>query len=315
MRRVAAEFLGTAFLLAGVVGSGIMAAKLAGGNGALALLCNTLPTGALLTVLILTFGPLSGAHFNPAVSMAMVMRRELPAGVAATYIAAQIVGGIVGVLAAHVMFELPLWQLSATVRTGPGQWAGEFVATLGLLLTIVGCAARTPAAIPYAVGLYITAAYWFTASTSFANPAVTVARALSDTYAGIAAAGVPAFIVAQLAGACAAVGLGAMAVAACKAHDRCDETMTWAALVCATFGRACEIPRVSQQTRRGRFVVESKIKPRACKAGAGARNQVLSLPVRPWSEALVRRSDQTVRRLAAEDFPVLRSATTSNETF
>ena len=159
MRRVAAEFLGTAFLLAGVVGSGIMAAKLAGGNGALALLCNTLPTGALLTVLILTFGPLSGAHFNPAVSMAMVLRRELPAGVAATYIAAQIAGGIVGVLAAHVMFELPLWQLSATVRTGPGQWAGEFVATLGLLLTIVGCAARTPAAIPYAVGLYITAAY------------------------------------------------------------------------------------------------------------------------------------------------------------
>lgn len=207
MRRVAAEFLGTAFLLAGVVGSGIMAAKLAGGNGALALLCNTLPTGALLTVLILTFGPLSGAHFNPAVSMAMVLRRELPAGVAATYIAAQIAGGIVGVLAAHVMFELPLWQLSATVRTGPGQWAGEFVATLGLLLTIVGCAARTPAAIPYAVGLYITAAYWFTASTSFANPAVTVARALSDTYAGIAAAGVPAFIVAQLAGAGAAVGL------------------------------------------------------------------------------------------------------------
>jgi glycerol uptake facilitator-like aquaporin len=207
VRRVAAEFLGTAFLLAGVVGSGIMAAKLAGGNGALALLCNTLPTGALLTVLILTFGPLSGAHFNPAVSMAMVLRRELPAGVAATYIAAQIVGGIVGVLAAHVMFELPLWQLSATVRTGPGQWAGEFVATLGLLLTIVGCAARTPAAIPYAVGLYITAAYWFTASTSFANPAVTVARALSDTYAGIAAAGVPAFIVAQLAGAGAAVGL------------------------------------------------------------------------------------------------------------
>jgi len=207
VRRVAAEFLGTAFLLAGVVGSGIMAAKLAGGNGALALLCNTLPTGALLTVLILTFGPLSGAHFNPAVSMAMVLRRELPAGVAATYIAAQIAGGIVGVLAAHVMFELPLWQLSATVRTGPGQWAGEFVATLGLLLTIVGCAARTPAAIPYAVGLYITAAYWFTASTSFANPAVTVARALSDTYAGIAAAGVPAFIVAQLAGAGAAVGL------------------------------------------------------------------------------------------------------------
>jgi glycerol uptake facilitator-like aquaporin len=201
VRRVAAEFLGTAFLLAGVVGSGIMAAKLAGGNGALALLCNTLPTGALLTVLILTFGPLSGAHFNPAVSMAMVLRRELPAGVAATYIAAQIVGGIVGVLAAHIMFELPLWQLSATMRTGPGQWAGEFVATLGLLLTIVGCAARTPAAIPYAVGLYITAAYWFTASTSFANPAVTIARSLTSTFAGIEAGGVAPFIAAQCVGA------------------------------------------------------------------------------------------------------------------
>ena len=158
MRRVAAEFLGTAFLLAGVVGSGIMAAKLAGGNGALALLCNTLPTGALLTVLVLTFGPLSGAHFNPAVSMAMVLRRELPAGVAATLHRRSDCRRHRRGLAAHVMFELPLWQLLGTVRTGPGQWAVEFVATLGLLLTIVGCAARTPAAIPYAVGLYITAA-------------------------------------------------------------------------------------------------------------------------------------------------------------
>ena len=206
-RRVVAESLGTAFLLAAVVGSGIMAAKLAGGNGALALLCNTIPTGAVLAVLILTFGPLSGAHFNPAVSVAMALRREIPVKVAAAYIAAQIVGGIIGVLAAHTMFELPLWQVSMNVRTGQGQWFAEFVATFGLLLTIFGCSARTPAAIPYAVGLYITAAYWFTASTSFANPAVTIARALSDTYAGIAPAGVLAFIVAQLVGAAAAAVL------------------------------------------------------------------------------------------------------------
>ncbi len=207
-QRCVAESLGTAFLLAGVVGSGIMAAKLAGGNGALALLCNTLPTGAILTVLILTFGPISGAHFNPAVSIALGLRRELLPGVVATYIGAQIVGGIVGVLAAHAMFELPLWQLSTTVRTGSGQWFAESVATFGLLLTIFGCSARTPAAIPYAVGLYITAAYWFTASTSFANPAVTIARALSDTYAGIAPTGVIAFIAAQLLGMLAAVTLG-----------------------------------------------------------------------------------------------------------
>jgi glycerol uptake facilitator-like aquaporin len=207
-QRCVAESLGTAFLLAGVVGSGIMAAKLANGNGALALLCNTLPTGAILTVLILTFGPVSGAHFNPAVSIATAFRRELSLGVGAMYIGAQLVGAIVGVLATHLMFELPLWQLSATVRTGSGQWFAEGVATFGLLLTIFGCAARTPAAIPYAVGLYITAAYWFTASTSFANPAVTVARALSDTYAGIAPTGVLAFIAAQLLGMLAAVALG-----------------------------------------------------------------------------------------------------------
>jgi glycerol uptake facilitator-like aquaporin len=207
VKRIVAEGLGTAFLLAGVVGSGIMAAKLAGGNGALALLCNTLPTGAILTVLILTFAPLSGAHFNPAVSVAMALQRALPARIAAAYIAAQIAGGIAGVLAAHAMFELPLWQVSMNVRTGPGQWFAEFVATFGLLLTIFGCAARTPAAIPYAVGLYITAAYWFTASTSFANPAVTIARALSDTYAGIAPSGVLAFIAAQLIGAVAATVL------------------------------------------------------------------------------------------------------------
>jgi glycerol uptake facilitator-like aquaporin len=200
-QRCVAEGLGTAFLLAGVVGSGIMATKLSGGNGALALLCNTLPTGAILTVLILTFGPISGAHFNPAVSIALALRRELPARIAAIYIGTQVSGGIVGVWAAHLMFELPLWQISATVRTGSGQWLAEAVATFGLLLTILGTRSA------YAVGLYITAAYWFTASTSFANPAVTIARALSDTYAGIAPAGVSAFIAAQVFGALVAVAL------------------------------------------------------------------------------------------------------------
>jgi glycerol uptake facilitator-like aquaporin len=207
-QRGVAEGLGTAFLLAGVVGSGIMAARLSGGNGALALMCNTLPTGAILTVLILAFGPVSGAHFNPAVSVALALRRELSASTAAIYIGAQLIGAIAGVWAAHLMFELPLWQLSATVRTGPGQWFAEAVATFGLLLTIMGCSARTPSAVPFAVGLYITSAYWFTASTSFANPAVTIARSLSDTFAGIAPTGVPAFIAAQFVGMLAAVVLG-----------------------------------------------------------------------------------------------------------
>jgi glycerol uptake facilitator-like aquaporin len=206
-RRVIAECLGTAFLLAAVVGSGIMAARLSGGNAALALLCNTIPTGAILTVLILTFGPISGAHFNPAVSLAMTLRGELGKRSTALYIGAQIIGGILGVWAAHLMFELPVWQISSTVRAGPGQWFAEAVATFGLLLTILGCSARTPAAVPYAVGLYITAAYWFTASTSFANPAVTISRSLSDTFAGIAPDGVVAFILAQLAGMLLAVGL------------------------------------------------------------------------------------------------------------
>jgi glycerol uptake facilitator-like aquaporin len=204
-RRAAAEALGTAFLLAAVVGSGIMAERLAAGNGAIALLCNTLPTGAMLTVLILMFGPLSGAHFNPAVSLAFSLRGELTWRDAAVYIACQVAGGIVGVLAAHLMFDLSLWQISRTVRTGSGQWLAEFIATFGLLLTIFGCVARVPAAVAYAVGLYITAAYWFTASTSFANPAVTLARSLSNTFAGIAPAGAPAFIVAQLVGAAVAV--------------------------------------------------------------------------------------------------------------
>jgi glycerol uptake facilitator-like aquaporin len=204
-QRTFAEFLGTAFLLAAIVGSGIMAERLAGGNGAIALLCNTLPTGAILTVLILAFGPVSGAHFNPAVSLAFALRAELPWPTAAIYIAAQIIGGIVGVWAAHAMFELPVWQVSLHAREGMGQWIAEFIATFGLMLTILGCAARTPAAVPYAVGLYITSSNWFTASTSFANPAVTIARSLSDTFAGIAPSGAPAFIFAQLAGALAAV--------------------------------------------------------------------------------------------------------------
>jgi glycerol uptake facilitator-like aquaporin len=207
-QRALAEWLGTAFLLAAVVGSGIMAQELSGGNGALALLCNTLPTGAILAVLILIFGPLSGAHFNPAVSIAFALLGKLPWPITAIYIAAQIVGGIIGVWAAHLMFELPMWQLSIAARTGVGQWLAEAVATFGLLLTILGCIARTPAAVPYAVGLYITSAYWFTASTSFANPAVTIARSLSDTFAGIAPSGVAAFIVAQLCGMLAAVVLG-----------------------------------------------------------------------------------------------------------
>jgi len=204
-QRSAAECLGTAFLLAAVVGSGIMAAKLSGGNGALALLCNTLPTGAMLAVLILIFAPISGAHFNPAVSLAFALRGELSAPNAAVYIGAQVIGGILGVWAAHLMFELPLWQVSLTTRTGPGQWFAEAVATFGLLLTVLGCGARTPAAVPYAAGLYIISAYWFTASTSFANPAVTIARSLSDTFAGIAPTGIIMFIAAQLTGMLAAV--------------------------------------------------------------------------------------------------------------
>jgi glycerol uptake facilitator-like aquaporin len=199
-RRAVAETLGTAFLLAAIVGSGIMAAKLAGGKQALALLCNTLPTGAILTVLILTFGPLSGAHFNPAVSLAFALCGELPWRLVGVYVASQIVGAVAGVWSAHLMFELPLWQLSATARTGPGQWFAEAIASFGLVLVILGCVRCATAAVPYAVGLYITAAYWFTASTSFANPAVTIARALSDTFAGIAPAGVLAFIIAQFIG-------------------------------------------------------------------------------------------------------------------
>jgi glycerol uptake facilitator-like aquaporin len=206
-RRVFSEALGTAFLLAAVVGSGIMAQRLAGGNVALALLCNTLATGAMLAVLILIFASTSGAHFNPAVSLAFALRGELTWTIAGVYVAAQVIGAIVGVWAAHLMFELPVWQIATTVRSGAGQWLAEFIAAFGLLLTIFGCVGAAPGAVAYAVGLYITAAYWFTASTSFANPAVTIARSLSDTFAGIAPAGVVAFIAAQLLGSVAAVVL------------------------------------------------------------------------------------------------------------
>ena len=206
-RRLAAEALGTAILLATVVGSGIMAQKLAGGNAAIALLANTLPTGGILVVLILTFGSISGAHMNPAVSLALTIRRELPARDLAPYIGAQILGGVIGVWSAHLMFDVPLWQFSTTMRTGAPQWFAEFIATFGLLLTIFGCVARTSDTVPYAVGLYVTAAYWFTASTSFANPAVTIARMFSDTFAGIAPSGVVAFILSQLVGMLAATAL------------------------------------------------------------------------------------------------------------
>jgi glycerol uptake facilitator-like aquaporin len=207
-QRALAEALGTALLLATVIGSGIMAERLSGGNVALALLCNALATGAMLPVLILIFGPMSGAHLNPAVSIAFAVEGTIGWRIAAIYIACQIAGGIAGVWIAHTMFELPILQISTTVRSGPGQWLAEAVATFGLLLTIVGCVARTPAATPYAVGLYITAAYWFTSSTSFANPAVTIARAFSNTFAGIAPGGVPAFITAQLLGMFAAIAVG-----------------------------------------------------------------------------------------------------------
>lgn len=218
-RRLVAECLGTALLLAAVVGSGIMAQKLAGGNGALALLCNTLPTGAMLTVLILSFAPISGAHFNPVVTLAFLCRGELSWQMALLYAASQIAGGIIGVLAAHAMFDLPLWQVSQTVRTGPSQWLAEFVATFGLVLVIFCCLRAAREAIPYAVGLYITSAYWFTASTSFANPAVTIARALSDTFAGIAPGGVLAFIAAQIVGGLAGVFVAGFLYRPATAHS------------------------------------------------------------------------------------------------
>ncbi len=205
IRKLFAEWLGTLFLLATVVGSGIMAEKLAGGNVAIALLGNTIPTGAILVVLILVFGPISGAHFNPAVTLAFYIRKEISAKDSGLYVVVQVIGGIAGVLIAHLMFENPLIDPSTHARTGISQWISEFVATFGLVATILGLVKSRPEAIPYAVGLYITAAYWFTSSTSFANPAVTIARGFSDTFAGIDPSHVPAFIVAQLIAAVVAM--------------------------------------------------------------------------------------------------------------
>lgn len=205
--KLVAEALGTTFLLIAVIGSGIMAERLSGGNVALALLCNAIATGAALYVLITILGPVSGAHFNPAVSAGFALRGEMAWTVAALFVACQVAGGVVGAWIAHAMFDLPILQISAKARSGAGQWLAEFVATFGLVLTILGCVARAPAAVAAAVGLYITGAYWFTASTSFANPAVTIARAMSDTFAGIAPSGVPAFIVAQMAGMLAALAV------------------------------------------------------------------------------------------------------------
>ena len=206
-RRLAAEGLGAFFLFATVVGSGIMGERLAGGNVAIALLANTLATGAILFVLIVMLGPVSGAHMNPAVSLVAASRRELAWRDAAAYIAAQLAGGILGVLCAHAMFDLPLLQLSAKARTGAGQWLGELIATFGLVVVILGTVRHRREWVAPAVALYISAAYWFTSSTSFANPAITVARSLSDTFAGIAPQDAPMFVAAQLAGA----GLAALA--------------------------------------------------------------------------------------------------------
>ena len=197
--KLLAEGLGSALLLATVIGSGIMGAKLAGGNVAIALLANTIATGAVLVVLITIFGPISGAHFNPAVTLTFALRGEHPWSSVLPYIVSQIAGAILGVWLAHAMFELPILQMSTTVRAGTGQWIAEATATFGLLLTIFGSIAVSRQSVPVTVGLYITAAYWFTSSTSFANPAVTIARSLSDTFAGIAPSSVVPFILAQMA--------------------------------------------------------------------------------------------------------------------
>jgi glycerol uptake facilitator-like aquaporin len=206
VRALAVEAIGTGILVAVVIGSGIMAERLAGGNAAVALLGNTLATVAVLPVLILIFAPISGAHFNPAVTLYFALRGRLPAALAAAYLPVQIAGGIAGTFLAHLMFALPLLQTASHIRSGPGQWLGEFVATLCLLGTIVGSMRHRPEATPYAVGLVIGAGYWFTSSTSFANPAVTIARSLSDSFAGIRPLDVPGFIVAQLL----AAGLAAL---------------------------------------------------------------------------------------------------------
>ena len=201
IRKILAEFLGTFFLLATIVGSGIMAENLANENTAIALLGNTIATGAILVVLILVFGPISGAHFNPAVTLSFALKKQISLPHEVIYIFTQLAAGIAGVLCAHFMFDLTLLQTSENIRTGEGQWLAEMVATFGLVMTILGCVKYRPESVPFAVGLYITAGYWFTASTSFANPAVTVARAFTNTFSGIQLGDVPAFIVAQIIGA------------------------------------------------------------------------------------------------------------------
>jgi glycerol uptake facilitator-like aquaporin len=206
-RRIVAEFIGTGFLVAAVVGSGIMGERLAGGNVAIALLANTVATGAALAALILTFGPISGAHLNPAVTLADAIERGVSWTVAACYVPAQCAGGICGAIAAHLMFGLPALSLSHHARSGSAQVFSEFVATFGLLCVIWGCSRQHSQIVPFAVAAYITSAYWFSSSTSFANPAVTIARALSDTFAGIRPADVALFVAAQLAGAIAATML------------------------------------------------------------------------------------------------------------
>jgi glycerol uptake facilitator-like aquaporin len=206
-RRIVAEGIGTALLLAGIVGSGVMAEDLAGDNAAVALLANTLATAGALAALILTFGPISGAHLNPAVTLALTARKALPRAAAPGYLLGQAVGGIAGVWLVHLMFDLPILQASSHIRAGFGQWVGEFTATFALLAVVWSCAQHRPNAMPYAVAAIIAAGYWFTSSTSFANPAVTLARALSDTFAGIRMADVPGFIIAQLLGAAAATTL------------------------------------------------------------------------------------------------------------
>ena len=206
-RRLTAEFLGTAMLLAIVVGSGIMGERLAGGNVAIALLGNTIATGAGLVVLIHMFGPISGAHFNPAVTLAVLLQRQSDTRTAAAYILAQMAGGVAGVWTAHAMYVEPILQVSTKLREGPAQGLAECVATFGLIATIYATQRKRANVTPVAVGLYITSAYWFTASTSFANPAVTIARSLSNSFAGIAPASVPVFVVAQLTGMAAAIAV------------------------------------------------------------------------------------------------------------
>nr|WP_047168261.1 MIP/aquaporin family protein [Sphingomonas sp. Y57] len=205
---IAAEALGSFLLFATVIGSGIMAERLSGGNAAVALLGNTIATGAILFVLVTMLGPVSGAHLNPAVTLVMRLRGHIGTDSAAAYVCAQLAGGTLGVWAAHAMFAVPILQLSGKIRSGPGQWIGEAVATFGLILTIVGTGKWRPGSVAASVALYITAGYWFTSSTSFANPAITIARTLSDSFAGIAPACAPAFIAAQMAGALCAHFVG-----------------------------------------------------------------------------------------------------------